>query len=148
MSIDVSQPLAGDIVAANLVVLDEGERKLLDGVTFSLNTTEHVAFTGEGRDTLALALSGLVKPSAGTLSIGGRDISELPEAVLGRRIGYVASDTYLFPRTVYDNLIFGLKHRPLQAVNNDSDRRNWLAEAIRSGNPRTLCAQGVPPPRR
>ena len=39
MAVDASQPLAGDIVAANLVVVDEGDRKLLDGVAFSVKST-------------------------------------------------------------------------------------------------------------
>jgi putative ABC transport system ATP-binding protein len=139
MNVDASQPLAGDIVAANLVVVDESDRKLLDGVAFSLKTTEHVAIAGEGRETLAVALAGLVKPSAGSLTVGGRDISELPEAITGRHIAYVASDSYLFPNSVRENLIYGLKHRPLRdAVQDDAVRRKRqlaILEAKRAGNP-------------
>jgi len=139
MATDASQPLAGNIVAANLVVVDEGDRKLLDGVAFSVATTEHVAIAGEGRETLALVLAGLVKPSAGSLTVGGRDLSELPEAITGRRIAYVASDSYLFPVSVRENLIYGLKHRPLRdAAQDDGDRRKRqlvVAEARRAGNP-------------
>src|SRR5215468_2264997 len=86
MTVDASQPLAGDIVATNLVVVDESDRKLLDGVAFSLKTTEHVAVAGEGRETLALALAGLVKASGGSLTVAGRDMASLPEAIAGRRI--------------------------------------------------------------
>jgi putative ABC transport system ATP-binding protein len=139
MTVDASQPLTGDIVAANLVVVDEGDRKLLDGVALSLKATEHVAIAGEGRETLAVALAGLVRPSAGSLTIGGRDISELPEAIVGRHIAYVASDSYLFPNSVRENLIYGLKHRPLRdAMHDDAERRKRqlaILEAKRAGNP-------------
>ncbi|HUL09291.1 MAG TPA: ABC transporter transmembrane domain-containing protein [Candidatus Acidoferrum sp.] len=139
LDIDTSQPLAGEIVAANLVVVDESDRKLLDGVALSFKTTEHVAVTGEGRETLALALAGLVRPSGGSLKIGSRDMADLPEAVIGRRISYVGSDSYLFPVSVRDNLVYGLKHRPLrEAAAEDADRRKrklMIVEAQRAGNP-------------
>jgi len=139
MTVDASQPLAGDIVAANLVVVDEGDRKLLDGVAFSVKSSEHIAIAGEGRETLAMALAGLIRPSAGSLTVGGRDISDLPEAITGRHIAYVASESYLFPNSVRENLTYGLKHRPLRAaVQDDAVRRKRqlaILEATRSGNP-------------
>jgi len=139
IAVDATQPLAGEIVAANLIVVDEDDRKLLDGATFSVKTTEHVAVTGEGRETLALVLAGLVKPSSGSLVVGGRDISELPEAIIGRRISYVSADSYLFPVSVRENLTYGLKHRPLrEATSDDGERRKRqlaLVEAVRAGNP-------------
>jgi putative ABC transport system ATP-binding protein len=139
LAVDASQPLVGDIVAANLVVIDESDRKLLDGVAFSLKTTEHVAIAGEGREALALALAGLVKASGGSLTVAGRDMASLPEAITGRRISYVGSDSYLFPVSVRDNLIYGLKHRPLRTADtDDTDRRKRqfaIVEAQRAGNP-------------
>ncbi len=139
MTTDASQPLAGTLKAANLVVFDDGDRKLLDGVNFSAQTTEHIAIAGEGRDTLALVMAGLVKPSAGSIAVGDRDIASLPEAVTGRRISYVGSDSYLFPVSVRDNLIYGLKHRPLRETplsDGDGQKHHWaLMEAQRAGNP-------------
>jgi putative ABC transport system ATP-binding protein len=159
MTVDASQPLAGDIVAANLVVVDEGDRKLLDGVAFSVKSSEHIAIAGEGRETLAMALAGLIRPSAGSLTVGGRDISDLPEAITGRHIAYVASESYLFPNSVRENLTYGLKHRPLRdAVQDDAVRRKRqlaILEATRSGNPAldpaadwsTTRRRGPPTPR-
>ena len=139
MAVDASQPLTGDIVAANLIVVDEGDRRLLDGVALSVKATEHVAIAGEGRETLAMVLAGLVRPSGGSLTVGGRDISELPEAVTGRRISYVASDSYLFPVSVRENLVYGLKHRPLRDAKVDDNQRrkrqSAVVEAKRAGNP-------------
>jgi len=136
---DASQPLDGDIVAAGLVVVDDSDRKLLDGVAFTVKTTEHVAFAGEGRETLAQVLAGLVKPSGGSLTVGGRDIASMPEAISGRRISYVGSESYLFSISVRENLTYGLKHRPLRdAAPDDSDRRKRqlaIVEAQRAGNP-------------
>jgi len=138
-TIDASQPLSGNVTASNLIVLDDSDRKLLDGVSFSVSTAEHIAFAGDGRDTLALAIAGLIKPSGGSIAIGDRDVASLPEAIIGRRISYVGSDSYLFPVSMRDNLIYGLKHRPLrEAPQGDGDgrHRQWaIAEARRAGNP-------------
>jgi putative ABC transport system ATP-binding protein len=86
-----------------------------------------------------MALAGLSRPSAGSLTVGGRDISDLPEAITGRHIAYVASESYLFPNSVRENLTYGLKHRPLRdAVQDDAVRRKRqlaILEATRSGNP-------------
>jgi putative ABC transport system ATP-binding protein len=139
LAADASQALSGNITASNLVVLDENDRKLLDGVSFSLDTADHVAIAGEGRDTLALTIAGLVKAAGGSIAVGDRDIGSLPEAVTGRRISYVGSDAYLFPVSVRDNLVYGLKHRPrLESPAEDSRDRQarWaIAEARRAGNP-------------
>ena len=138
-TVDASQPLSGDVKASNLVVLDDGDRKLLDGVSFAVNTSEHVAIAGEGRDTLAMTMAGLIKPAGGSVTVGDRDIATLPESITGRRISYVGSDSYLFAVSVRDNLIYGLKHRPLRdapSADSENHKRRWeLIEARRAGNP-------------
>jgi putative ABC transport system ATP-binding protein len=45
--------------------------------------------------------------------MGGVDITRAPEAVTGRAISYVGSSAYLFPLNVRENLLYGLKHRPI-----------------------------------
>ena len=37
----------------------------------------------------------------------------MPEYVMGARTAYIGQETYLFPLSVRDNLLFGLKHRPV-----------------------------------
>lgn len=136
---DASAPLTGDIVATNVTVTDEGDRILLGGIAFRIGGAEHVAITGDGRDVLAMTLAGLLKPSGGTLAIGNRDLAALPEAVTGRRISYVGSESYLFPVSVRDNLLYGLRHRPLRDAGHDEEARRKrhaaVLEARRAGNP-------------
>ena len=78
---------------------------------------EHVAVIGQGgsgKDELALLLARLVRPTGGRITIGGVDLAELPVAVIGRRIGYVGATPYLFAGTLRDNLLLGLRHRPMR----------------------------------
>src|SRR5262245_17149235 len=81
---DDSLSLAGDIAINNLVLTEDGDRKLLDGITVTLHGGDHVAVVGEGRESLAAVLAGMVRPSAGSVTIAGHDLASLPEAVTGR----------------------------------------------------------------
>jgi putative ABC transport system ATP-binding protein len=135
-------PLEGDIVFSGVVVADENGVKLLDGVGLTLSGNEQTAILagpGSGADILPLALMRLVPLAAGSISIAGKDLATLPEAVTGRSIGYAGTDAYIFPVSVRDNLIYGLKHAPVAPANYDqaARRERQLAEreAQRAGNP-------------
>jgi putative ABC transport system ATP-binding protein len=87
-------------------------------------------------EQLSYMLAGLVTPSSGALRIGGRDIERLPSAVTGRRIAYVGANAYHFAGSLRDNLLYGLKHRPLRpAAEERALSAAELAEARRAGNP-------------
>jgi putative ABC transport system ATP-binding protein len=135
-------PLEGEVVFASLTVTDEAGGRILDGVGASFPLDAKVAVVGpggSGREGLAMALARLLPPAAGSVSIGGRNLAEMPEAVIGSRMAYAGPEPYLFPVSVRDNLLYGLKHRPLRPANYDgeAERRREAArrEARRAGNP-------------
>ena len=140
--IDAPQlPRQGSVRAANLSLLDESGSKVLDGVSFEYNLEEHVAVvghTGGGGSELAQVLARLVPPSSGTIEMGGIDITRAPEAVTGRAIAYVGSAAYLFPVSVRENLLYGLKHRPVRESSYEGEalreREIDLLESRRAGN--------------
>lgn len=134
-------PLTGSFTGTRISLEDDAGLKLLDGVSFSFDVRSHVAIMGPlggGQDYLGLVMARLIFPDSGKLSIGGRDVSQLPEAVTGRRISYAGSDSVLFARSVRDNLLYGLMHRPLTApvIFADDPAREALeqTEIRRSGN--------------
>jgi putative ABC transport system ATP-binding protein len=109
-------PAEGTLRAMNLSLVDESGEKVVDAVTFEVGLESHVAVVGQpgaGGSELAQLLARLVPPSAGTVEMGGVDITRAPEAVTGRAISYVGSSAYLFPSSVRENLLYGLKHRPV-----------------------------------
>lgn len=68
--------------------------------------------SGCGKTTLLRAISGLVTPDAGRLSIGGRDVVALPPEARG--IAMTFQHYALFPNmTVRQNLAFGLQQKRL-----------------------------------
>ena len=135
---EVVAPLTGTLVASNLGLQDDSGKPLLDGVSFTFDLTSHVAIVGSGgsgKDQLALVLARLMVPNSGTLTIDGAKLADLPEAVTGRRIGYVGPNPYLFSTTVRDNLFYGLRHRPNSAPDPDvPERKRYISEAVASGN--------------
>ena len=87
---------------------------------------------------LAQLIARLVPPSSGTIELGGMDLTRAPEALTGRALAYVGAPAYLFPASVRDNILYGLKHRPVRPASYDEDaaaeREFQLHEAERTGN--------------
>jgi putative ABC transport system ATP-binding protein len=139
---DPGPPLEGDIAVSAVSLLDENDFKLLDGVSFTAKVDQHIAVvgpSGSGKEQVALLLSGLLRPTSGTIRIGGRDVESMPSAVTGRRLTYIGQDTYHFPLSVRENLLYGLKHRPLHVPEYDAEelaeREREDLETVRAGNP-------------
>jgi len=71
--------------------------------------------SGSGKTTVLRAVAGLLRPDAGSISVGPRILfdasSRQDVATPDRRIGYVFQHLALFPHlTVEDNLAFGIRH--------------------------------------
>jgi len=135
------EPLDGNVVATNLVYGDDGAVKVIDGATFQFPLREHVAVVGHsasGKDELGRLLARLLRPTHGRLRFGPHDLQALPEAVLGRRMAYVGQGAHIFTGTLLDNLLYGLKHRPLRPAHYDAEgaakREREVHEALHSGN--------------
>lgn len=135
-------PLTGPLTASRLSLENDMGIKLLDQLSFSFDVRAHVAVTGPvggGQEYLGLVLARLVFPTSGKLTVGGRDMAQLPEAVTGRRISYAGAESILFTRSVRENLIYGLMHRPLTppVIDDGANPRQEalaLAETRRAGN--------------
>jgi putative ABC transport system ATP-binding protein len=95
--------------------------------------------SSSGKDVLGQVLARLTLPSGGSIKIDGNDFFRVPEYVLGSRTAYVGQETYLFPLSVRDNLLFGLKNRPVAPANYDDAtravREAFWKESARAGNP-------------
>ena len=82
----------------------------LRDVTFAVAPGEMVAVvgpTGAGKSTLGLLLARLWEPPAGTVFVGGRDVTSLPLAPLRATVGWVPQEAFLFSRSIADNITLG-----------------------------------------
>src|SRR6478735_4963587 len=88
----------------------------LDDATFSIQRGEFVFLvgsTGSGKSTLMRLLIKEIEPTAGTINVAGRDLSEITRRKVPfyrRNIGIVFQDFKLLPdRTVHDNVAYALQ---------------------------------------
>jgi len=90
-----------------------GASRALDGITFSAEAGSFVVLLGPsgcGKSTTLRLIAGLDTPSAGTIRIGGRDVTALAPAERG--IAMVFQSYALFPHLdVAENIVFGLRVR-------------------------------------
>lgn len=134
-------PLSGKFSGSAVRIDDDTGHALIDGASFEFGVTDHVAIVGaggSGKDQLGMLLARLVKATNGTLNLDGSALDSLPEAVTGRRLGYVGPNAYMFATSVRDNLTYGLKHQPIVPPDYDgvasAAREKWEIEAGRAGN--------------
>ncbi|MBI4030238.1 MAG: type I secretion system permease/ATPase [Proteobacteria bacterium] len=83
------------------------DRKVLDGVSFSINAGEKVGLigrVGSGKSTVARLVMGLYEPSEGTILADDTDYRQIDPADLRRNIAYIAQDVVLFRGTVRENI--------------------------------------------
>lgn len=85
-----------------------GGAPVVDGVSFAASAGELVVLLGEsgsGKTTTLKMINHLIEPTAGTVTVNGRDTSELDPVNLRRSIGYVFQGVGLFPHmTVSQNV--------------------------------------------
>ncbi|HSA87989.1 MAG TPA: ABC transporter ATP-binding protein [Nitrospira sp.] len=86
---------------------------VLRGVSATVQAGERVALvgmSGAGKSTLLKLLMRFYDVTAGTISIDGKDIRDLPISYLRQQIGFVQQEPFLFNGTVRDNLLYGDLH--------------------------------------
>lgn len=104
----------------------ENEVRALDGVSISIEEGEFVAVvgtSGSGKSTLLHLISGLDKPSSGSLTYDGKDIYSYSDKELSafrrKRIGFIFQQFNLLPvLTAKENIIMPLlldKQKPDEA---------------------------------
>ena len=87
-----------------------GRAPVLQDVTFDVQVGEMVAVvgpTGSGKSTLGLLLARLWEPPAGTVVVGGTDVTTLPLDRLRAGLAWVPQDAFLFSRALRDNVSLG-----------------------------------------
>lgn len=86
------------------------ERRVLEDINFNIEPGQTVAFvggTGTGKSTLLSLVPRFYDPSAGVVSLDGRDLRRLKKKSLRSQIGMVLQDTLLFSTTIRENIAYG-----------------------------------------
>ena len=87
----------------------EGE-EILHDVSLSIPSGSMVAFvgpSGSGKSTIAKLIGGFWDVKKGRITLGGRDLRDIPLAQLYSKVAFVSQDNYLFDDTVRENIRMG-----------------------------------------
>ena len=134
-------PIGGTLTASNLSLEEDDGTRVVEGASFTFDTSQHVAVVGpggSGKTEVAQLLARQLVPSGGQILISDTNLATLPEAVTGRRFAYVDQESYIRSGTIGDTLLYGLKHVPTRDAAYDEETRNRrerdMRESVASGN--------------
>jgi putative spermidine/putrescine transport system ATP-binding protein len=100
-------------IELNQVSRHYGPIRAVDRISLRVETGEYATIlgpSGSGKTTMLSLIAGIAAPTAGSILIGGRDVTHLPAAA--RNVGLVFQSYALFPHmTVFDNVAFPMRVR-------------------------------------
>ena len=88
----------------------EQDQEALRGVSFSIQSGEHVAIlgrNGSGKSTILRLILGLYQPTSGGVFVDNADLRQLDPALVRRSAGYVQQDITLFYGSLRENVCMG-----------------------------------------
>lgn len=103
------------IKAKNIFFSYIPEKYILNGVDFEIKPKEHIALIGKigsGKSTTAKLLVRLFDFDKGYVTFNGESIKNISIESLRKNIRYIPQHPKLFNRTLYENIIYSVKHKP------------------------------------
>ena len=101
-----------EVLSANGLVKAYKGRRVVDGMSMSVNAGEIVGLlgpNGAGKTTCFYLMVGLVKSDAGAIHLAGNDVTHLPIHLRARRgLGYLPQEASVFRRMTVENNILAI----------------------------------------
>ncbi len=88
----------------------DADTEVLHGVSMKIPEGSFAALvgpSGSGKSTIARLIAALWDVTGGSISIGGRDIRDIPQEAYADKVAFVSQDNYLFNMTVRENIRLG-----------------------------------------
>ncbi|EEZ90284.1 thiol reductant ABC exporter, CydC subunit [Mobiluncus mulieris 28-1] len=95
------------LVAQDLAIGWPGGPVVAHGINLELRPGKALAVVGQsgiGKSTLLYTLAGLIQPVSGTLTLGGKPLSEIPREDVATTIIMTAEDAHIFQTSVLENI--------------------------------------------
>lgn len=105
------QPIAGTVEFRNLSFAYTTGPEVLHDISLEIPAGSSLAIvgpTGSGKSTLVSLIPRLQDATPGMVLIDGRPVQEYPLATLRHAIGMVPQETFLFSKSIRDNVAFGV----------------------------------------
>lgn len=101
---------AGNDLKLSGVRFSYGDTEVLHGVDMDIPEGSFVALvgpSGSGKSTIARLIASLWDVDAGSITLGGTDIKNIPQEICADRVAFVSQDNYLFNMTIRENIRLG-----------------------------------------
>jgi ATP-binding cassette subfamily B protein len=114
-------PVDGDLELRDLTFAYDGarDRPALRALSLSIRKGSRVAIVGpvgSGKSTLAHLLARVYPAPAGTIFVGGEDLTTAPASRVRAGVGLVPQEAFLFSRPLRENVALGRPGAPEQAI--------------------------------
>lgn len=109
-SVSVIPPIEGKVCFEHVSFSYDGNIKVLDDVSFTVNPGETIALvgpTGAGKTTIVNLISRFYDVQQGNVYIDGYDVKKVSIESLRMQMGIMTQDNFLFSGTVKDNILYG-----------------------------------------
>ncbi|MCG1010813.1 ABC transporter ATP-binding protein [Salinicoccus sp. ID82-1] len=110
------------------------DKEILHQISLTANSNQKVAFvgpSGSGKSTIFALIERYYDVDAGSITVDGTDIRDIPLNTLRRQIGYVAQESAIISGTIRDNITYGLEsHEYTEADVELAVRRSYSHEFI------------------
>ena len=106
-AVPLAEPVRGEVEFAEVHFSYLPGEPVLKGVSFRVPAGKSVALvgpTGAGKSSIISLLCRFHDPDSGVVRIDGRDLRGVPFAGLRKNIAIVLQDSFIFSRTVHDNI--------------------------------------------
>ncbi|MGF6924892.1 ATP-binding cassette subfamily B protein [Chitinophaga sp. W2I13] len=104
----LTAPVKGDIEFQQVNV-NYGQKPVLKDISFSIKAGSKVAIIGPtaaGKTQLLYLLTGLIKPTSGTVLVDGRPVADYNSESFHSQVGFVFQDSIIFNMSVRENIAF------------------------------------------
>ena len=106
----------------------KSNKDVLRNISISIKKNQFIGLigeTGSGKSTLVDLMIGLLKPTRGTITVDGKNISQNLEDWRGN-LGYVPQNVYLLDESIKNNIAFGGEEKDIdiERIHNSIDKFN------------------------
>ncbi|MEO6229141.1 MAG: ABC transporter ATP-binding protein [Ferruginibacter sp.] len=104
----ITNDLKGEIVMQDVSVL-YGQVPVLKHISFNLSPGSKVAIIGPtaaGKTQLLYLLTGLIKPTSGSIQFDGNSIESYKQQAFHEQVGFVFQDSIIFNMSIRENIAF------------------------------------------
>ncbi|UOY04813.1 ABC transporter ATP-binding protein/permease [Muricauda sp. SCSIO 64092] len=99
----------GNMVFKNVSFAYEEDKEVLHNISFNVRAGQVIALvgsSGSGKSTIAGLAASFLNPDSGTITIDGKDLSQVDLTSFRRFLGVVLQDDFLFEGPIRENILF------------------------------------------